>query len=78
MPYESREEKLERELKAAKAEVVRLRAEQEKLERYKQYSQMTDEVYGMYQCYLASGFNEKQAFELLKVTIAQAAQMQKR
>lgn len=51
-------------------EIKELNQEVEKLERYKIYDNTSNEIKAVHDSFVNSGFTDKQAFELLKITVA--------
>lgn len=59
------------EIKAKNNEIESLKNEVKKLERFKQYEEMTDEVAAVRDSFVNSGFTKTEAFEITKALIVQ-------
>ncbi len=68
MPTKTKNELLE-EIEKKNEELKNLKAEVEKLEKYKKYDDCANEVRAMYQSFVNSGFSEEQSFEILTITL---------
>lgn len=62
-------EELFAEIDRKQEEINALKEDIKKLERYKQYNEMAGEIKAVYDGYVQSGFTEKQAFELTKISM---------
>ena len=51
------------------ADIANLHKEIDKLEKYKSYQDMADELKALHACFMNSGFNEEQAFALIKTLV---------
>ena len=60
------------EVKTKNDEIKALKAEIEKLDRYKVYQDTADELGAVRQSYIKAGFSESEAFELTKMVIQMA------
>lgn len=63
------------EVKAKNDEIKALKAEIEKLDRYKVYQDAADELAAVRLSYIKTGFSETEAFELTKMMIQMAPAM---
>ena len=59
------------EIKAKNNEIENLKNEVKKLERFKQYEDMTDEIAALRDSFVNSGFTKAEAFEMVKAIIVQ-------
>ena len=59
------------EIKAKNNEIENLKNEVKKLERFKQYEDMTDEIAALRDSFVNSGFTKAEAFEIVKALIVQ-------
>ena len=57
------------EIKAKNDEIQELKNEVKKLERFKQYEDMTDEMAVLRDSFVNSGFTKAEAFEMLKLMV---------
>lgn len=62
-------------IKVKNDEIKALKAEIEKLDRYKVYQEAADELAAVRLSYIKSGFSESEAFELTKMMIQMAPAM---
>ena len=51
------------------SEILKLKNEIEKLEKYKAYENAANELKAVHDCFVNEGFTQKQSFELLKVVM---------
>ncbi len=65
MPTKTKTELLE-EIEAKNNEIKNLKNEVKKLERFKQYEEMTDELAVLRDSFVNSGFTKTEAFEMVK------------
>lgn len=72
MPTKTKNELLE-EIKQKNKEIEALKADIEKLEKYRKYDEMADEVKAINDSFIRSGFTEQQAFELTRGAVTAAA-----
>lgn len=70
MPTKTKTELL-KEIEVKNAEIQNLKNEVEKLERFKQYENMTDEIAALRDSFVNSGFTKAEAFEIVKALIVQ-------
>ena len=61
------------EIETKNEEIKNLKEEVKKLERYKQYEAMTDELAAMRESFVNSGFTKTEAFEMVKTILATTA-----
>ena len=61
------------EIEQKNKEIEVLKADIEKLEKYRKYDEMADEVKAINDSFVCSGFTEQQAFELTKGAVTAAA-----
>ena len=59
------------EIETKNAEIQNLKNEVKKLERFKQYEDMTDEIAALRDSFVNSGFTKTEAFEMVKAIIVQ-------
>ena len=59
------------EIEAKNNEIQNLKNEVKKLERFKQYEDMTDEIAALRDSFVNSGFTKAEAFEMVKAIIVQ-------
>lgn len=71
MPVKAKNELLE-EIEQKNEEIEVLKADIEKLEKYRKYDEMADEVKAINDSFVRSGFTEQQAFELTRGAITAA------
>ncbi len=71
----TKEELLKEELELKNNEVKDLKEELKRLEKYKQYDDMADEMKGMQDSFVRAGFSEDQAFMMLMKMVETAAVM---
>lgn len=72
MSVKTKNEPLE-EIEQKNEEIEILKADIEKLEKYRKYDEMADEVKAINDSFVRSGFTEQQAFELTKSALKAAA-----
>lgn len=72
MATKTKNELLE-EIEQKNDEIEVLKADIEKLEKYRKYDEMADEIRAINDCFVRSGFTEQQAFELVKGALVAAA-----
>ena len=60
---------LEEELEQKKNEIEELKKELVKVEKYKQYDDMADEIKAIYDSFVNAGFNRDQAYEILIILL---------
>ena len=60
---------LEEELEQKRAEIEELKKELVKVEKYKQYDDMSCEIKAIYDSFVNAGFNEDQAYEILIILL---------
>lgn len=60
------------EIQAKNEEIQNLKDEVKKLERFKQYEDMTDEMAALRDSFVNSGFTKAEAFEMVKLMITNA------
>jgi hypothetical protein len=72
MAVKTKNELLE-EIEQKNKEIEVLKADVEKLEKYRKYDEMTDEVKAINESFVRSGFTEQQAFELTRGAVTAAA-----
>ena len=63
------------ELESIKESKAALENELKNLEKYKAYDDAAGEIYAIYTAYVAVGFSEGQAFELIKIMLQNAGQI---
>lgn len=66
------------EIEVREAEIRSLKDEVKKLERFKQYETMTDEMAVLRDSFVNSGFSKTEAFEMVKIIIQQSIKSQLR
>lgn len=71
MATKTKNELLE-EIEQKNGEIEVLKADIEKLEKYRKYDEMTDEIKAINDSFVRSGFTEQQAFELTKGAVKAA------
>jgi hypothetical protein len=59
-----------KEIEAKNDEIQELKNEVKKLERFKQYEDMTDEMAALRDSFVNSGFSKSEAFELVKMLMS--------
>lgn len=69
MPTKTKTELL-KEIESKNEEIQSLKDEVKKLERFKQYEAMTDEMAALRDSFVNSGFTKTEAFEMVKILIA--------
>lgn len=72
MAAKTKNESLE-EIEQKNGEIEVLKADIEKLEKYRKYDEMADEVKAINDSFARSGFTEQQAFELTRGAVTAAA-----
>lgn len=72
MAVKTKNELLE-EIEQKNEEIEALKADVEKLEKYRKYDEMADDVKAINDSFVRSGFTEQQAFELTRGAITAAA-----
>lgn len=72
MPVKIKNELLE-EIEQKNEEIEALKADVEKLEKYRKYDEMADEIKAINDSFVRSGFTEQKAFELTKGAVTAAA-----
>lgn len=72
MAVKTKNELLE-EIERKNEEIEVLKADVEKLEKYRKYDEMADEIKAINDSFVRSGFTEQQAFELTRGTVTAAA-----
>lgn len=72
MATKTKNELLE-EIEQKNGEIEVLKADIEKLEKYRKYDEMADEIKAINDSFVRSGFTEQQAFELTKGTVKAVA-----
>lgn len=72
MATKTKNELLE-EIEQKNGEIEVLKADIEKLEKYRKYDEMADEIKAINDSFVRSGFTEQQAFELTKGALKAAA-----
>lgn len=72
MPVKTKNELLE-EIEQKNGEIEVLKADIEKLEKYRKYDEMADEIKAINDSFVRSGFTEQQAFELTRGMAVAAA-----
>ena len=72
MSVKTKNELLE-EIEQKNEEIEVLKADIEKLEKYRKYDEMADEVKAINDIFVRSGFTEQQAFELTRGAVTAAA-----
>ena len=72
MTVKTKNELLE-EIEQKNVEIEMLKADVEKLEKYRKYDEMADEIKAINDSFVRSGFTEQQAFELTRGTVTAAA-----
>ena len=72
MPVKTKNELLE-EIEQKNEEIEVLKTDIEKLEKYRKYDEMSDEVKAINDSFVRSGFTEQQAFELTRGAVTAAA-----
>lgn len=72
MQVKTKNELLE-EIEQKNEEIEVLKADIEKLEKYRKYDEMADEVKSINDSFVRSGFTEQQAFELTRSAVTAAA-----
>lgn len=71
MPVKTKNELLE-EIEQKNEEIEVLKADIEKLEKYRKYDEMAEEVKAINDSFVRSGFTEQQAFELTRDAVTAA------
>lgn len=71
MPVKTKNELLE-EIEQKNEEIEVLKVDIEKLEKYRKYDEMADEVKAINDSFVRSGFTEQQAFELTRDAVTAA------
>lgn len=61
------------EIEQKNGEIEVLKADIKKLEKYRKYDEMADEIKAINDSFVCSGFTERQAFELTKAALKAAA-----
>ncbi len=72
MAVKTKNELLE-EIEQKNEEIEVLKADVEKLEKYRKYDEMADEIKAINDSFVRSGFTERQAFELTRGAVTAAA-----
>lgn len=72
MPVKTKNELIE-EIEQKNGEIEVLKADIEKLEKYRKYDEMADEIKAINDSFVRSGFIEQQAFELTRGAVTAAA-----